>query len=154
MEIIMKFNIKKEQLTLLEALQTVAAVVNQGFDEDGTYYPFLCEVAKKGIFMEKYTDYEFRDNVEENYAQYAGIRIEDYKDDINYEQWKDMEKAIEQEIAFRLKQKSADYVFRSAAQMMEDFGKGFNPENSGELLEKLQQLKEQLPSPAREEVVS
>jgi len=150
----MKFNIKKEQLTLLEALQTVAAVVNQGFDEDGTYYPFLCEAAKKGIFMEKYTDYEFRDDVAENYAQYAGIRIEDYKDDINYEQWKDIEKAIEQEIAFRLKRESADYVFRSAAKMMEDFGKEFNPEKSGELLEKLQQLKEQLHSPAREEEVS
>jgi len=42
----MNFKIKKKQLTLLEALQAVAAVVNQSFDEDGTYYPFLCEVTK------------------------------------------------------------------------------------------------------------
>ena len=92
--------------------------------------------------------------MEENYAQYAGIRIEDYKDDINYEQWKDIEKAIAQGIAFRLKRESADYMFRSAAKMMEDFGKGFNPEKSGELLEKLQKLQEQLPSTSREEVAS
>jgi|GEM_PF-1124788 len=150
----MNFKIKKKQLTLLEALQAVAAVVNQSFDEDGTYYPFLCEVTKKGLFVEMYTDYEFQDDVEENYAHYAGIQIEDYRNEICYEQWNDMEKAIAKEIEVRLKQTSTNAVFQAIANMMEDFGKGFNPEKSQELLEKLQKLQEQLPSPFREEVAS
>ena len=148
----MKFNIKKEQLSLLEALQTVAAVVNQGFDEDGTYYPFLCEAAKKGIFMEKYTDYEFQYNVEENYAHYSGVRIEEYKDEIDYEQWKDIEKSIDKEIDFRLKRGAVDYVFHSMSDLMGKFGEGFDLGKSEELLEKLVKLREQLPLPAKEEV--
>jgi len=151
-EFIMNFKIKRKQVTLMEALQTVVAVVNQSFDEDGAYYPFLCEAAKKGIFMEKYTDYEFQDDVEENYAQYAGIRIEDYKDDINYEQWKDMEKSIDKEIEFRLKRGAVDYVFHSMSDLIGKFGEGFNLEKSEELLEKLSRLKNQLPSPLAKEV--
>jgi len=150
----MNFKIKKKQLTLLEALQAVAAVVNQSFDEEGTYYPLLCEVTKKGLFVEMYTDYEFQDDVEENYLQYAGIQIEDYRNEICYEQWIDMEKAIAKEIEVRVKQTSTNAVFQAIASMMEDFGKGFSPEKSQELLEKLQKLQEQLPSTFREEVAS
>ena len=142
----MNFKIKKKQLTLLEALQAVAAVVNQSFDEEGTYYPLLCEVTKKGLFVEMYTDYEFQDDVEENYLQYAGIQIENYRNEICYEQWIDMEKAISKEIEVRLKQTSTNAVFQAIANMMEDFGKGFNLEKSEMLLEKLSQLKDQLPS--------
>jgi len=90
--------------------------------------------------------------VEENYAQYAGIRIEDYKDDINYEQWKDMEKSIDKEIEFRLKRGAVDYVFHSMSDLIGKFGEGFNLEKSEELLEKLSRLKNQLPSPLAKEV--
>jgi len=150
----MNFKIKKKQLTLLEALQAVAAVVNQSFDEDGTYYPFLCEVTKKGLFVEMYTDYEFQDDVEENYAHYAGMQIEDYRNEICYEQWNDMEKAIAKEIEVRLKQTSTNTVFQAIAYMMEDFGKEFNLEKSEVLLEKLSQLKDRLPSPLTTKEVS
>jgi len=143
----MNFKIKKKQLTLLEALQTIAAVVKQSFDEDGNYYPLLCEVAKKGIFVEMYTDYEFQDDVEKNYLQYAGICIEDYRNEICYEQWIDMEKAIEKEIAVRLKQHSTNAIFQALTNMVKDFEKGFNLEKSEALLENLSLLKDLLPSP-------
>jgi len=143
----MNFKIKKKQLTLLEALQTMAVVVKQSFDEDGNYYPLLCEVAKKGIFVEMYTDYEFQDDVEKNYLQYAGICIEDYRNEICYEQWIDMEKAIEKEIAVRLKQHSTNAIFQAITNMVKDFEKGFNLEKSEALLENLSLLKDRLPSP-------
>ena len=101
-----------------------------------------------------YTDYEFQDDVEENYAHYAGMQIEDYRNEICYEQWNDMEKAIAKEIEVRLKQTSTNTVFQAIAYMMEDFGKEFNLEKSEVLLEKLSQLKDRLPSPLTTKEVS
>ena len=75
-----------------------------------------------------------------------------YKDEIDYEQWKDIEKSIDKEIDFRLKRGAVDYVFHWMSDLMGKFGEGFDLEKSEELLEKLVKLREQLPLPAKEEV--
>lgn len=104
-------NIIKTQLTFAESMQFVNGVIDSVFvkDSDGNdidYSPASLQPLIQSTFAELYTNMEFVEDFETNFAEYMTIDIEKYVEEgkVNADQYIGMIKAIEDGISFRKQQ--------------------------------------------------
>lgn len=117
----LKFTIKNKQLTISSFVNYIEYVMDQVFTENEfgvtIYKPRYKDIAIKSGFLDFYTTFEFKEDIDENYKEYAGLDIFEYYELINLEQFRDLLSAIDEEIDFKkqqlLKQDNAVSTFVS-----------------------------------------
>ena len=99
------FNIVKKGLTLSEAASFINKVVTSFFNYDETgepigFTPYFGVVTLKIEFLKYYTDFNFSDNSENDYAEIANIRMKDMydSDKIDLVQFTEIYNAIQDEV--------------------------------------------------------
>lgn len=101
------FKVIKNRLTIKETISFIGEVVSSYFDVDEdtgekTYEPYLGNLALKNAFLKYYTDFEFSDDVEENYEVIGTLDIDDYDytSKVSNIQFKEMKDAITKEVEY------------------------------------------------------
>ena len=99
------FNIVKKGLTLSEAASFINKVVTSFFNYNETgepigFTPYFGVVTLKIEFLKYYTDFNFSDNSENDYAEIANIRMKDMydSDKIDLVQFTEIYNAIQDEV--------------------------------------------------------
>lgn len=105
--------INKDQLTFKESYTFINNVVNACFEQDENgndidYMPFAKQPSIQSNFCEYYTDMEFGDDFDKNFAEYIAVDIDSitssvYTTDVKFNrtQYDGMLKAIEDGISYR-----------------------------------------------------
>lgn len=103
----MNFEITRNKLTLKDAIGFIERIVSSYFikDENGnlTYEPYSGMLGEKTAFLEYYTNYQFSDDTDKDYAFICSLDINDYKpfDRNMYTQYYELIKAAREKVEYR-----------------------------------------------------
>lgn len=104
----MSFKVVKNKLSLKESIDFIEMIVSSYFieDEDGnlTYEPYSGILGEKTAFLKHYTDYQFSDDTDKDYALICSLDVEDYIKPVNknmYIQYYELMKAVEEKVKYK-----------------------------------------------------
>lgn len=104
----MSFKIVKNKLSLKEAIDFIEMIVSSYFieDENGNlkYEPYAGILGEKTAFLKHYTDYQFSDDTDEDYALICSLDVEDYIKPVNrnmYTQYYELMKAVKEKVKYK-----------------------------------------------------
>lgn len=96
------FNIIKTKLTFHEALSFIHDVIYAYFDVDENgndiYTPYIGELGLRQAFLKYYTDYEFSDTIEDDYATIAFFNMDSVRNLVEDDQLDILISAINSEV--------------------------------------------------------
>ena len=104
----MSFKVVKNKLSLKESIDFIEMIVSSYFieDEDGNlkYEPYAGILGEKTAFLKHYTDYQFSDDTDEDYALICGLDVEDYIKPVNrnmYTQYYELMEAAKKKVKYK-----------------------------------------------------
>lgn len=104
----MSFKIVKNKLSLKESIDFIEMIVSSYFieGEDGNlkYEPYAGILGEKTAFLKYYTDYQFSDDTDEDYALICSLDVEDYIKPVNrnmYTQYYELMKAVKEKVKYK-----------------------------------------------------